>query len=310
MVSDIKTKKQNNLIFNSVVYPTTLSETNVLLLMESIRTFAGSLSQAPIWCLMPEYGKQLSMATQHKLVSLNVILIPFEIDYEILRFPFTGEAQAAAVAESMANGKADFLVWLGANTVVLQEPSHFLLPDDKSLGYRPVHHTNVGSRYDRPLDPFWTLVYQYCSVSEDRIFVMTTHVDDTKIRPYFNAGVLVTRPEKHLLRNWRDAFFRVYQKPDLQKFYRQDERYAVFIHQAVLSGVILSEFTTDEIQELPATYNYPVHLYAEDRTDHRPSSLEELVTFRHEGFHEDREGIVNMPVGESLKQWFTERLAR
>lgn len=303
-------EKKEKLIFASIVFPTESSETNVLLLVESIRAFAGSLSQAPIWCLLPEYGKQLSTTTQHKLAALNVTLIPFEIDYEILRFPFTGDAQGAALAESMAIGKADFLVWLGANTIVLQEPSHFLLPNDKSLGYRPVHHTNVGSPYDKPLDPFWTLVYKYCGVSEDRVFAMTTHVDDTKIRPYFNAGVLVTRPEKHLLQNWHDTFFRVYQKPDLQKFYGQDERYAIFIHQAVLSGVILSEFAADEIQELPATYNYPLHLYAEDITDHRPSSLEELVTFRHEGFHEDPEWIEKMPAGESLKQWFIERLAR
>jgi hypothetical protein len=303
-------EKKEKLIFASIVFPTESSETNVLLLVESIRAFAGSLSQTPVWCLMPEYGKQLSTTTQHKLTALNVTLIPFEIDSEILRFPFTGEAQAAALAESMANGKADFLVWLGANTIVLQEPSHFLLSDDKSLGYRPVHHTNVGSPYDRSLDPFWTLVYQYCSVSDDRIFAMTTHVDDTQIRPYFNAGVLVTRPEKHLLQNWRDTFFRVYREPDLQKFYQQDERYAIFIHQAVLSGAILSEFVIDEIQELPATYNYPLHLYAEDSTDHRPSSLEELVTFRHEGFHKDPEWIEKMPAGESLKQWFIERLAR
>ncbi|UCG91400.1 MAG: hypothetical protein JSV97_10010 [candidate division WOR-3 bacterium] len=303
-------EKKEKLIFASIVFPTESSEKNVLLLVESIRAFAGSLSQVPIWCLMPEYGKQLSTTTQDKLAALNVTLIPFEIDYETLRFPFTGDAQAAAVAESMANAKADFLVWLGANTIVLQEPSHLLLPDDKSLGYRPVHHINVGSPYDRPLDPFWILVYQYCSVPKDRIFAMTTHVDDTKIRPYFNAGVLVTRPEKHLLRNWRDTFFRVYQKPDLQKCYRQDNRYAIFIHQAVLSGVILSEFAMDEIQELPATYNYPLHLYAEDSTDYRPSSLEELVTFRHEGFYEDPEWIEKMPAGASLKQWFIERLAQ
>lgn len=302
--------KKEQMIFASIVYPTQNSENNTLLLVKSMRAFAGSLSEAPIWCLVPEYGKQLSKTTADRLTALNVNLIPFEIDDAIIRFPFTGDARAAALAESMATGKTDFLVWLGANTIVLQEPRHFLLLDDKSLGYRPVHHLNVGSRYDRPLDPFWKLIYQYCGVPEDRVFPMKTHVDTTTIRPYFNAGILVTRPEKHLLQNWRDTFFKVYQKPDLQKFYQQDERYVIFIHQAVLSGVILTTFATDELHELPPTYNYPLHLYDEDITGKRPSNLEELVTFRHEGFHEYLEWIQKMPAGDALKQWLTERLAR
>jgi len=185
-------KEQRRLAFTSIVFPGKSSETNASLLAESIRAFAGSLSQAPIWILTPEYGKQLSTTIKEKLLALNVILTPFEIDYEILRFPFTGEVIATALAESMACGQTDFLVWLSANTVVLQEPKDFLLQDDKNLGFRPVHHTLVGSRYDEPLDSFWRLIYRYCNVPEDRIFPMMTHVDETRIRPYFNAGLLVT----------------------------------------------------------------------------------------------------------------------
>jgi hypothetical protein len=302
--------KKEKVIFASIVYTTQNSETNTLLLVESMRAFAGSLSEAPIWCLVPEYGKQLSKTTTDRLIALNVNLMHFEIDDHIIRFPFTGDARAAALAESMATGKTDFLVWLGANTIVLQEPHHMLLPDDKNLGYRPVHHINDGSRYDTPLDPFWKLIYQYCDVSEDRVFPMTTHVDYLTIRPYFNAGILVTRPEKHLFQNWHDTFLEVYQKPGFQELYRDDERYVIFIHQAVLSGVILTTFAPDELYELPPTYNYPVHLYDEDITGSRPSGLEELVTFRHEGFYNDPEWIQKMPAGDTLKQWFTERLAR
>ncbi len=308
MLSGTKFKKHEKLIFTSIVFPTKSSETNELLLVESIRAFAGSLSQVPIWCFVPKYGKQLSTNIKDKLVALNVTLIPFEIDYDVLRFPFTGGVFAAGLAESMTKDKTDLLAWLDANTIVLQEPKHFLLPDDKNLGFRPVHHTLVGSRYDTPLDRFWTLVYQYCSVPEDHIFSMTTHVDGTEIRPYFNAGLLVTRPDKYLLRAWRDTFFRVYQEPDFQELYRQDERYTVFIHQAVLSGVILSTFAPDEIQELPPTYNYPLHLYSADVTGHRPSGLEELVTLRHEGFYKDPEWLKKLPAGESLKQWLAKRI--
>jgi hypothetical protein len=302
-MSEIGDKKLEKLIFITIVFPGKPSETDALLLVESIRAFAGSQSQTPIWCFIPEIGKQLSKTVKHRLVSLNVTLIPFKVDPTLLRFPFTSEVLASALAESTAWGQTEFLVWLNTNTIFLQEPHDFLLPDRKSLGYRPVHHTLVGSRYKEPLDPFWTLIYHYCNVPTDHVFPMSTHVDGTIIRPYFNAGLLVIRPEKLLLNTWCDTFFQVYQEPSFQKFYHQDARYRIFIHQAVLSGVILSNFTPDELLELPAKYNYPLHLYAQDVTSTRPSCLEELVSFRHEGFYNDPDWFKKIPAAESLKQW-------
>lgn len=301
-------EKQEKLTFASIIFPSKSSETNALLLAESIRTFAGSLSQTPIQFFVPENGEQLSSAVRDRLLALKVTLIPFEIDPEVAQFPFTSMAVAAALAESEARGQTDLLAWLSSNTIVLQEPRDFLLRHDKSLGYRPVHHALIGSRCDEPLDAFWTLIYRYCNVPEDRVFPMTTHVDGVKLRPYFNAGCHVTRPEKHLLRNWRDTFLKVYWEPPLQELYQRDERYEVFIHQAIFSSVVLSTLATDEIQELPPSYNYPLHLHAEDVTDHRPSSLEEVVTLRHEGFYQDPEWIKKMLAREPLKRWIAERL--
>lgn len=300
--------KQENLLFASVVLPTESSETNAVLLAASIREFGGSLAQVPICFFVPEYGEQLTTATRDKLDSLNVRLVPLELDKEVLRFPLAHYPLIAAAAESLAKGTTDFLVWLGTNTIVLQEPAAFILPNGKNLGYRPVHHTNIGSPYGMPLDSFWTLVYEYCKVPEEHIFPMKTHVEGASIRPYFNAGCLITRPENGLFKAWRNTFFAIYHENSLQELYQKDERYAIFIHQAVLSGCILRMFTLDEMYELPVAYNYPMHLRAEDITENRPTMLEELVTLRHEGFYTDPEWSKKMPAGEPLKQWFARHL--
>ncbi len=300
------------MIFSTVMFPTERSATDALLLVESIRTFAGSMSQEPIWCFTPEIGKEIPSTVKDRLLALNVTLIPFEIDREILHFPFTGEVLAAARSEARAIGKTDLIAWLATNTIVLKEPKDFILQDDKNLGFRPVHHTLLGSRFDEPLDPFWTLIYKCCDVPDDRIFAMTTHVDNTRIRPYFNAGILITRPENALLQTWCDTFFKVYQEDEFDKFYDDDEfyDYETFIHQALLSGVILSTMKTDEIQELPPEYNYPLHLHEEDTSSHRPSSLEELVTVRHEGFYSDPEWQERMPAEKPLKKWIAKTINR
>jgi len=296
---------QEKIVFASIMYPVKSSEENALLLAASIRARAGALSQARIWCYSPIYGQEISPATKSRLRELDVELILFDIDRDVLRFFFTAGITAASLAEARARDRAGLLAWVDSNTIVLQEPGDFLLQDGKSLGFRPVHHTLVGSRYDEPLDPFWTLVYRSCDVLEDRVFPMTAHVDGVRIRPYFNAGLLVVRPERGLFQSWYDRFFQVYQSPEFQDFYRRDGRYTIFAHQAILTGVLLSALTRDEMQELPPTYNYPLHLYKEDVTDGRPARLEELVTCRHEGLGNALELIDRIPGEESLKRWLT-----
>ena len=297
---------KEKIVLSTIVYPIPSSEANVLLLAESIRAFAGVLSRATFWCYVPSYGEEVLPSTRGRLRELDVELRPFEIDRDVLRFFFTAGVTAAALAESEARDQAEFLAWVDSNTIVLQEPGGFLLQDDKSLGFRPVHHTLVGSRCDEPLDPFWRLVYDCCGVPEDHVFPMTAHVDGVRIRPYLNAGLLIVRPEKGLLQAWYDRFFQVYQSPEFQEFYEQDGRYTIFAHQAILTGVLLSALAPDEMQELPPTYNYPLHLYDEDVTDYRPARLDEMVTCRHEGLAGALEVIDTIPAEASLKQWLTD----
>ena len=296
------------LVFVTVAYPVQWSESNTLLLVESIRNFGGDLARSPVWCYVPDFGKQPSDQFKRRMLDLHAELIPFEIDKEIARFFFAADIRAAALAESMATGKIPFLCWLASNTIVLQEPADFILASDKNLGYRPVHHTNVGAIYDDPVDEFWSLVYRSCKVPEHRIFPMKTHVDANVIRPYFNAGVLVTRPDNGLFRKWHDTFFEVYKTPEFAALYERDERYTIFIHQAILSGVILALFGRGEIQELPPAYNYPIHLFDQDSTASRPLSISDLVTVRYEDPAQIPDWMDRIAGGETFRQWFDERV--
>jgi hypothetical protein len=299
---------QRKLVIATIVFPLDSSEASTRLLVESIRAFAGSLSDVDIWCFMPESGKELSPKTRSTVDELDVTLIPLEVDSEISSFPFTRHAQAAALAESKSIGKASILAWIAPNTLILQEPSKFILKEGMSLGYRPVHHKLLGLKYDEPLDTFWSAVYEFCNVPNERVFAMKPQVENLTIRPYFNAGCLVVRPEKSLFQSWHDTFLKVYQEPVFLKSYQEDSRYAIFVHQAILSGVILSRMTNDEIEELPANYNYPLNLYFEDITDSRPDSLEECISVRHEGFYRNLDWASKMPARNELKDWIAERL--
>ena len=274
---------------------------NVPLFAASIRTFAGTLSDCPIWVFIPQSEHEITEETKKQLLPLDVKVIPFTIDPDVARVPFAGYVRAAAAAESLAKEHTKFLAWMGLDTLIIKEPTLFLLDEDKTAGYRPVHHTVIGSVYDEPLDPFWELIYQKCHVSEDNIFPMRTHVDYNTLRPYFNAGHLIVRPEKCLLRTWQDYFKTLYHNPSFEEYYKKDERYAIFIHQAVLAGVILSTVKRHKLQELPFTYNYPLHLYHESPRDLRPQNVNDLVTARYEEPHV----LETIPFHEPLKSWLT-----
>lgn len=271
----------------------------------SIRMFGGILSECPVWVLIPQFEDDISEETR-KLVSLDVTVIPFKIDPDVLKFPFAGYVRAAATAESLAKGKTKFLAWIGLDTVVINEPALFLLDKSKIVGFRPVHHTVIGSIYEEPLDPFWELIYYKCHVSEDKIFPMKTHVDHNTLRPYFNAGHLIVRPEKCTLCTWWDYFKRLHRDPCFEEYYKRDELYSIFFHQAILTGVILSTTKRQELQELPFTYNYPLHLYDESPHDLRPQNFNDLVTAR----YEEPDVLKTISFHDPFKSWLTRFLSQ
>ncbi len=67
----------------------------VLLMAASIRKYAGNLSNSPIWMLIPKPKVELADEIKEQLQIYNVDVIPFEIDPEILKFPFAGYVYAA-----------------------------------------------------------------------------------------------------------------------------------------------------------------------------------------------------------------------
>jgi hypothetical protein len=279
-----------------------------MLLVESIRAFGRSLAHQPIWCLLPE-NEGFPRLWRSRLDDLGVELIPYRPNAEAGDFFFSREVAALAVAEARAEGATSILCWMDRGTVMLGEPADFLLPGRFGLAYRPVHHALIASRYNEPLDPFWSRIYRECQVPQERVFPMKTHVETTRIRPYLNAGILVTRPERCLFRTWREEFFRLYRQTAFEEFYRNDRRYEIFMHQAVLSGLVLREFLPDQLLELPPSYNYPLHLFTEDATEGRPGKLEDLVTFRHEGFFTEPEWSEKLPAKRPLKDWLSNVLA-
>jgi hypothetical protein len=282
------------------------AENEALRLARSIRTFGGEFCFNPIWMLSPRNEDDLSEATRQELFSIGARLVTFDMDSDGSSFPFTAYVTAAGIAEGLAQGEASFLAMMAADTLVLQAPSTFLLQAGKSLGGCPVHLKLLGSGFNDPIDELWGLIYRDCQVDVNNIYAMQTIVDEQMVRAYFNAGLLVVRPERGLLRAWQSSFERLYCLPQYEAFYQRNESYKIFMHQMVLAGSILSHLKQAEFQLFPFEMNYPLHLHTRVAADRRPSSLNQLVTCRYEDYGEffgnpDVDDLIQ--IDKPLKNW-------
>ena len=295
----------HKLTFMNLTYPGRSVASTMMI--ASIRKFGGALADSPVWVFFPHSLGDFSEQERARFAALGVETIPIEINEKVQNFPFASKVQIAAFAEKMASGKTDLLTWLDSDTLVIAEPNEFLLPKDKTLGYRPVHHKLLGLSWDDEPDPFWALVYRHCQVPSQKIFPMLTHVDE-KIRPYFNAGAFVVRPERGILSHWWQVFQSSYRKSDFLPFYEKDSRYAIFMHQAIFTGVLLRMLEQNEMQELSASINYPLHLHKSIPPDLRAEDIENLVTVRYENIFDELGWHEKFSISAELVEWIEAQL--
>ena len=294
-----------DLIF-AILLGTGEAENDALRLARSIRTFGGEFCFNPIWLLSQMRAEELSEATRQELFPIGVRLITFDINAAGSEFPFAAYVMAAGLAEGLAQGETSCLVMLAADTLILQPPRELLLSPGKSFGGGPVHLKLLGSRFSDPIDDFWELIYHSCKVDQERIFSMQTVVDEQLVRAYFNAGLLVVRPERGILRSWQSDFENLYRLPEFEQFYQLSDLYKIFMHQAVLAGSVLSSLKPGDIQQFPFETNYPLHLHSRVPVRRRPTNLNQLVSCRFEDFNQvfinqDADGLIQ--IDKPLKDW-------
>ncbi len=275
---------------------------------ESIRTFGGKFRNAPLWILYPRGGEAWAEKLKQATRSFQVDLHPFDIPAEARKLPFFAKGYASAAAEDLADGNASHLVWMDAGSLMLNQPDGLILPEGADLGCRPVDLTNIGSRTGDSPDDFWLRIYALCRVPPDRLFTMQSSTEAIDIRPYINAGLLVTRPGLSLVECLaREPRAGAAQSRNSQHDPR-DERRSIFLHQAVLAATILSRYTPEQILIYPPNINYALHLHTHYPDATRAKNMGELITCRTEYLYEEAGWQSRLPeIEEPLRSWLFSR---
>jgi hypothetical protein len=257
------------------------------LLAESIRTFAGRYQHKPIRIFVPPEKIDVPADLSARLRDLRAELCQSASPEQALWLPYARKVFAAARAEAQAERRVEIMAWLDEDTIILKEPGAFALEPCHALAYRPVTHRNIGTLYAEPVDDFWARIYRRLEVSEEALFPMITPADGDTIRPYFNAGLLVVRPERRVLRRWAEDFALLYTDSTLVAQCRRDGPRRIFLHQAALAGAILNLVDREQMVELPWQYNYPLFFQEMYGANKAFDSIADVVTLRYDVYLHD-----------------------
>ena len=255
---------------------------HMLVFVESVRKFAGRFQDAPVWIYVPEGSTEKYKKVLEKISTLNAHIYESVAPKEALEYYFARKVFAAAEAEAQAETQTEILAWLDEDTIILKEPKDFLLAHDKSLGYRPVMHQNIGSLYSESPDVFWNRVYTNLSIPESALFPMVAPADQRTLRPYFNAGLMVVRPERGILRKWPGNFKKLYQDPVFAEMCQKDVYKKIFLHQAALVGAILNTLKKEEMFEFSPNYNYPLFFHEKFEATRKFGDISDAYTTRYD----------------------------
>jgi hypothetical protein len=287
------------------LFLTTISEeviSAVHLLVESLRAFGGDLAGSQFWIFTTDlklsYGREDDRTR----------LLPLVVPAPVAAYPFGRKVAACAQAEQLVPDGTRSLVWIDSSCLIVQPPIFFDLGAAFDAAFRPVHIRNVGLSPAEPLDAFWQGIYTVLGVN-DISTMITSFMDEQRLRTYFNSHAFSVNPALGLMRRWYEIFQHLVNDRQFQEVACRDDRYKIFLFQALLSALIASSLEPTRVRILPPTYNYPYNLHDRVPPNQRAVLLDELVCFTYEDRKIHPNALIDIQVHEPLRAWLEARLS-
>lgn len=272
-------------------------------LIESLRTFGGAYRSAPFWLfdsVVQEWQESTSALP-------NVEIIPLATPPALADAILANKVCACAQAEGRARGAFDALVWVNPECLFLQPPALLDLRGDADIALRPVHLRNVGAPATAPLDAYWRTIYATVGLEITGAEV-ESFVDGQRIHPYFNTHLFAIDPSLGLCGRWLHDFAALLNDDAFQSGACADGLHRLFLHQAILSALLLAAIPPARRRILPPAYGYPYDLHDRIPPARRAHSLDELVCVVVEERSLDPAAIHDLAVSAALRGWLANQV--
>jgi hypothetical protein len=273
------------------------------LLIDSIRAYGGSMSHYPIVV----FAADPENASCDKLQSEDVQVIPLELPEGTPPYYLRAKVYACARAEAMAGPSVQSLIWLNPDCLIIKPPVLLQLDESCDVAIRPVHIKNVGLGSDEPLDDYWSKVYNTVGL-DPASFTVESFVDGQTLQPYFNTHLFAINPAKGLCRRWWEIFRELMLDADFQSGACSDTLHRIFLHQAVLSALLVKEVGEKRICILPPDYSYPYNLQDQIPISRRATTLNDMTCAVYEQRTLNPTEVKDINIEEPLRSWLTSEL--
>ncbi len=164
------------------------------LLLCSLRLFGGPLCHTPAW-IFYQPGHPLPDLTSALSDLEPVQFIPLDLDAAApgSDYPFASKVRACSQAETLAGPQLRSLVWFNPQCLIVAPPLLFDLSPAFDAAFRPVHHMNIGSPAQAPLDDYWGAVYRSTGLDEAS-FTVESFADARDPAPLFQHALFCDQP--------------------------------------------------------------------------------------------------------------------
>jgi hypothetical protein len=159
--------------------------------------------------------------------------------------------------------------------LIVNEPILYDLLGCAQSAFRTPHIKNIGSPANQEMDDYWKGIYDLIKPPQ-LPFMVETFVDSERIRPYFNTHNFSIDPSVGVFEKWLECFSEVVSDKVFQRIACKDESYEVFLHQAILSTLLIKIIDQRRLRILTPEYNYPMNFHKDIHENRRPLFLNEL----------------------------------
>lgn len=166
-------------------------EGQILLVLESIRRFAGSLADAPALVVTPRYGPSLTRATIRGLDRLGARYLYRDMRSRWDWYPYMNKGLAAQLAEDHVETAQ--VLWLDSDVILVSEPTSLVLGPDEDFACCAVDKNAGSSGPDDPNEAYWSALAQHFGIAVDALPWVQTEFDKLRVRMRLHSGVYAFR---------------------------------------------------------------------------------------------------------------------
>lgn len=277
-------------------------EGEALLLCQSLRRFGGRFATAPIVAYSPRARDPVPERTRAELQRLEVALVEDELNTDHVANPIANKLYAGADAESRFT--EEVVVVLDSDAVFLGEPELLDLAPGTDAAVSAVGKVSEGTTGPgHENEGYWRGLYELAGVSDPPW--VETALRGTRIRGFWNSGLVAARRDAGILGEWLELFRRLASEGRLPPSGRIDN-----LDQIALALALSRR--PGRVATLPWLYNYRITRRGRYRGAARRAQLDELVHVHYmRSFYVD--GLLEridppLDLGSERARWLRERL--